>query len=38
MKLRYFFLALALVVIGVFSIAGFRGDHFTKPPFEVFRT
>jgi mono/diheme cytochrome c family protein len=36
MKLRYFFLALALVVIGVVSIAGFRGDRFTKPPFEVF--
>lgn len=36
MKLRYFFLALALVVIGVFTIAGFRGDHFLKPPFEIF--
>jgi len=36
MKLRYFFLALALVVVTVVSIAGFRGDHFTKPPFEIF--
>ena len=36
MKLSYFFLALALVAIGIFSIAGFRGDHFSKPPFEVF--
>ena len=36
MKLRYFFLAFALVVLGVFTIAGFRGDHFQKPPFEIF--
>jgi mono/diheme cytochrome c family protein len=36
MKLSYFFLALALVVIAVVSIAGFRGDHFSKPPFEIF--
>ena len=36
MKLRYFFLALVLLVIGVIAIAGFRGDHFTRPPFEVF--
>jgi len=36
MKLRYFFLALALAVVTVVSIAGFRGDHFTKPPFEIF--
>jgi mono/diheme cytochrome c family protein len=36
MKLRYFFLALFLVVLGVFTIAGFRGDHFSKPPFEIF--
>jgi mono/diheme cytochrome c family protein len=35
MKFRYFFLALALAVIAVVSIAGFRGDHFQKPPFEV---
>ena len=36
MKLSYFFLAFALVVLGVFTIAGFRGDHFSKPPFEIF--
>ena len=36
MKMRYFFLGLALAVITVVSIAGFRGDHFTKPPFEIF--
>jgi len=36
MKFRYFFLALALIVIAVFTIAGFRGNHFQKPPFEIF--
>ena len=36
MKLRYFFLALALVVIGVVAIAGGRGHHFAQPPFEIF--
>jgi len=36
MKMRYFFLALALAVIAVVSIAGFRGQHSTKPPFEIF--
>jgi mono/diheme cytochrome c family protein len=36
MKLSYFFLALALAVIAVVSIAGFRGQHSTKPPFEIF--
>jgi mono/diheme cytochrome c family protein len=36
MKFSYFFLALALAVIAIVSIAGFRGDHFQKPPFEVF--
>jgi len=36
MKLRYFFLALALAVITVVSIAGYRGEHFAKPPFEIF--
>ena len=35
MMFRYFFLALVLVVITVVGIAGFRGDHFHKPPFEV---
>ena len=32
---RYFFLALALAVLTVVSIAGFRGEHFSRPPFEV---
>ena len=36
MKLRYFFLAVALVAVGVVSIAGFRGGHFPKPPLEIF--
>jgi mono/diheme cytochrome c family protein len=36
MKLRYFFLGLALAVITVVSIAGYRGEHSTKPPFEIF--
>jgi mono/diheme cytochrome c family protein len=36
MKLSYFFLALGLAVIIVVSIAGFRGRHSSKPPFEVF--
>ena len=36
MKLSYFFLGFALFVLGVFTIAGFRGDHFSKPPFEIF--
>jgi mono/diheme cytochrome c family protein len=36
MKLRFFFLALALAVITVVSIAGFRGQHSAKPPFEIF--
>jgi len=36
MKLSYFFLALALAVICVVSIAGFRGQHSPKPPFEIF--
>src|SRR5476649_1862966 len=35
MKLSYFLLGLALAVITVVSIAGFRGQHFAKPPFEV---
>src|SRR5271167_2973179 len=35
MKPQYFALALFLAVITVVSIAGFRGDHFAKPPFEV---
>jgi mono/diheme cytochrome c family protein len=36
MKLRYFFLALALAVVTVVSIAGFRGQHSAKPPIEIF--
>jgi len=36
MKFRYFFLALALAVIAVLAIAGFRGQHSPKPPFEIF--
>jgi mono/diheme cytochrome c family protein len=36
MKLRYFYLALALVVAAVVAMAGFRGHHFGQPPFEVF--
>jgi mono/diheme cytochrome c family protein len=36
MKPQYAILALILAVIAVVSIAGFRGDHFSKPPFEVF--
>jgi mono/diheme cytochrome c family protein len=35
-KLTYFFLALALVVVAVVTMAGFRGHHFSQPPFEVF--
>jgi len=35
MKLSYFFLALAMAVITVVSIAGFRGQHSAKTPFEV---
>jgi mono/diheme cytochrome c family protein len=36
MKLRYFFLAVALLAVGVVSIAGFRGGHSSKPPMEIF--
>jgi mono/diheme cytochrome c family protein len=36
MKLHYVVIALVLVVVGIVAIAGFRGDHFTKPPFEIF--
>jgi mono/diheme cytochrome c family protein len=35
MKPQYAILALLLAVVTVLSIAGFRGDHFAKPPFEV---
>jgi mono/diheme cytochrome c family protein len=36
MKLPYVFLAIALVAVAVVAMAGFRGHHFTQPPFEVF--
>ena len=36
MMLRYVFLALVIVAIAVVAIAGPRGHHFNKPPFEVF--
>jgi mono/diheme cytochrome c family protein len=36
MKMSYFFLALALAVIGGVSIAGFRGQHSPRPPIEIF--
>ena len=36
MKMRYFNLAVLLVVIAVIGMAGFRGHRFHKPPFELF--
>ena len=36
MKMRYFNLAVLLAVIAVVAMAGFRGHHFGKPPFEIF--
>jgi mono/diheme cytochrome c family protein len=36
MKLPYFFLALAVAVVAIVAMAGFRGHHFAQPPFEVF--
>ena len=36
MKLSYVFLGMLLVVIVVVSIAGFRGDHSSRPPLELF--
>ena len=36
MKLRYFFLGLAIAVIGILTTAGFRGHRFEQPPFEIF--
>lgn len=36
MSFRYFFLSLVLAIVAVVSIAGFRGHHFSKPPFEIF--
>ena len=34
--MRYFNLAVLIAVIAVVAMAGFRGHHFTKPPFEIF--
>src|ERR1700677_3970399 len=36
MKLSYVFLAIFFVAVIVVSILGFRGDHFTRPPLEIF--
>lgn len=36
MKLGYVFIAFALVLVTIVSMAGFRGHHFSKPPFEIF--
>jgi len=36
MKLVYFLLSLALIVIIVVSLAGFRGSHSSRPPMELF--
>ena len=34
--MRYFFLTYALLAVLVVGIGGFRGEHFTKPPVQVF--
>lgn len=34
--LRYFFVAFAVITVGVISLAGFRGEKMTHPPIEVF--
>lgn len=34
--LKYFFLILAFVVLVVVSVAGFRGQKFSRPPIEIF--
>lgn len=34
--MRYFFLIYALIAVLVVGIGGFRGQHFTKPPIQVF--
>jgi mono/diheme cytochrome c family protein len=36
MKLSYVFLGVLFVVLAVVAAAGFRGDHFTSPPLELF--
>jgi mono/diheme cytochrome c family protein len=35
-KMRYFNLAVLIAAIAVVAMAGFRGHHFRKPPFEIF--
>jgi mono/diheme cytochrome c family protein len=34
--MRYFFLIYALIAVLIVGIGGFRGQHFTKPPVQVF--
>jgi mono/diheme cytochrome c family protein len=34
--MRYFFLAYAIIAVLVVGILGFRGQHFSKPPVQVF--
>jgi len=34
--MRYFFLAYAIIAVLVIGIGGFRGQHFSKPPIQVF--
>lgn len=34
--MRYFFLAYAIIAVLVVGILGFRGQHFTKPPVQIF--
>lgn len=34
--MRYFFLAYAIIAVLVVGILGFRGQHFSKPPIQVF--
>lgn len=34
--MRYFFLAYAIIAILVVGIMGFRGQHFSQPPIEIF--
>ena len=34
--LRYFFIALGLFLVGLFAVAGFRGQMSDKPPIEIF--
>jgi mono/diheme cytochrome c family protein len=36
MKLTHVFLAIAIVAVAVVGMAGWRGHHFSQPPFEVF--